>query len=168
MSEDDEAISWEDLKELNKKGLKSKFFPGYVFNKWLMRGALFLCLSLLFLVAWKNDFKLGTGIYIECPENHAGLCENPFYEKNLNFNQECPDPSLCMIDKFMPGESWGEKPDPLIGNYPLFVALIFFATFILNHYLYNRGVQHERNKIDSDDHRRREGSGDSRGRNKQA
>lgn len=142
-------FSWEDLKKINHTGIKDIVAPDYIFNKWIFRGALLLCLLLAIFIMAQNNFDFNTKIYFNCPSN-GGICENPFYYKNYELlgsiddvmdrakaMDKCPDFDLCLIKNFYPGQSYGTPPSWLLKNFGLIVLGIWIVAFAYNHGAYN-------------------------------
>ena len=136
-----DEFSWKELKEFSKKGIAGTYFPNYVFKPWIFRTALGVLFLVLLMILSGHDWDFSTNIYIDCPEETQGYCENAYYKENLDIMiNGCPDTALCEIEKFMPGETWGKKP---VG-FQLFswsVLLLFAWAFIFNHWLYNKKLK---------------------------
>lgn len=133
---------WDKLKEMNRKGLKDELFgPEYQIRVWVFRTALALTFILL-VAAVVVDGTAWKSMSFHCPEDGPS-CMNPYHPENhpilmqSTVRENCPDPDLCAIPSFMPGETWGAVPSILTRLFGYIVGLIWLAAFIYNHVVYN-------------------------------
>jgi uncharacterized integral membrane protein len=123
----------------------------YRFNTVLFQ---VMVLVLLFIVvgvlAW-SGFDKNQYLYVSCPVGEV-KCFNPLYE-NFDFCGKTIsgfDP-IC-TEEFVPeGFEWGRKPPMILGVFPWVVVGLLVVCFVLNHFLYNRGVKVKELRIDIDE-----------------
>lgn len=129
---------YERLKEFNRKGLRERVFPtGYIINFWVFRVALGLCFILLFFAVFAEGFDFSSRVYFHCPVDGPS-CPNPYSKLDMYAAfRVCPDPGLCEIETFYPGESFGDKPSFLIDYFLEIVLFIWAGAFGLNHLVFN-------------------------------
>lgn len=125
----------------------------YRFNVWVFRGAVFLMALYFFIVLAGNNFIFKHQFYYSCPDDVVVVCQNPFYKSegvntldsrlyNILMKSELSPAQKSMMlntSTFMPGFSIGKKPDPKVAIGPDIFSIILILSFVLNHYLFNRG-----------------------------
>lgn len=137
-------MSWEKFKRLDK-GIVPLMFPEYKINKWIFRVALLLIFVIGFFILKSENFDFSQKVYVSCPVDSRGDCENPFYyEKYVEAGLDlelCPDSELCRIKEFAPGSSYGTPPNNKVEYFEWSIFVIFLIALLLNHFLYNKGFK---------------------------
>lgn len=131
---------WQTLKDFNNIKLLDSI--GYKADNRIFKVGIAVVLYILVLAA--NEIDWGQGVYFECKAESITACDNPFYYENygklgVDWQKECPDPELCAIETFYPGQSWGKRPGFFYNNAGFLCVLVISLCVVLNHFLHNRG-----------------------------
>ena len=101
---------------------------GYSFDRYLFNGVMLFIFAYLFYVAWSSNFDLN---YFKCGDDTSNMydtCKNPFFTPKSWINE----PELP------PGE-YGIKPGPLYYSIYWVSFGLLILSFVVNHFIYNRG-----------------------------
>ena len=113
----------------------------YFFNKWIFRGVVFVLriIASIQVLSMEPSKILKQQLYITCNPVNGDVCENTFYgvEKYCKY-KVWGNESLCSIEYFPKGFTYGEAPSFIIKNFGMIVLIIVLLGFGLNHLLYNR------------------------------
>ena len=130
---------WNKFKEYNSMfDLKR---TGYIFKKKIFWIAMFISIVFVSYVAWRNDFDFSYKPYAKCPtlsEDSIGYkkpCINSYY-------MGCKE-DWCFLETLEYGVEYGTPPDPFVIKGKIFIFIIFFFTFVINHLLYNKSFTFE-------------------------
>lgn len=137
-----------ELKRIDNVSLKDALCPGYVFNRWIFFACFFVCVALALVVMNNHDWDFSSNFYYHCPEGSGG-CVNPWLYPdgrtyfNVTFAYEvvpCPifDETFCNTPWFAEGYTYGERVPQDVKDFPGMVLGVFFAGFVLNHFLFNK------------------------------
>lgn len=125
----------EYLDDLAERISLRKRFPGY-FNPWIFRGAIFLMVVLLGVVAYTDKLGAEPFIYVECPATTHALCMNPFFGYDCYSRVPEKYAALCTKETFFPGETFGTPPSWLYENYTVIGIGVIVLAFGINHLFY--------------------------------
>lgn len=134
---------YERLREINRRGLLDSMAPDYKIDKRIFRAALLITLLLAFIAAAEAGFQW-RAVSFSCPSD-GPTCFNPFNPENApgylrpSVAAKCPDPDLCRIVKFAPGETWGGHPSFLMEHFGLVVLVLWGGALVYNHVENNQG-----------------------------
>lgn len=125
---------------------------GYRYNKFIFFSVFLITLGLVFYLFYLHNFDFTPSAYLKCDYDE---CKNPLYGQPckqrlkilffipLYTTGDCSeDPAYNWVSEpYIPRGEYGEPPpeDFLYKHIKLIVALLFILTFVLNHFLHNRG-----------------------------
>lgn len=128
----------------------------YRFNVWVFRVAVFLMVAYFVFVLTNNNFVVKHQFYYSCPDDVVMVCQNPFYDSGSGINMydsrlydilmesdlsEAQKDMMLNTETFLPGFSIGKEPDPKVALGEDVFIVILVLSFVLNHFLFNRGFK---------------------------
>lgn len=122
---------------------KRQTSKGYIYDRRVFIFAFLMVCVAFVAIAYHSKFDFSNKIYFVC-ENPGG-CPNPY--KNMECSKQWLYGEKCLIkctydwcdyDRLEPGE-YGEKPPRLqLLTFYIFIFMIFFFAFIINHEFHNK------------------------------
>jgi len=125
-----QGVAW--YKKVSQERFK-RLPSGYVWDKWIGKGILFLILAFALFVAHSynydlNYYKCGNDMPDYIMQGPAQLCQNPFYKPSITWRSQ----------EYLPPGEYGQKPGALIYSAVYMPIILFGVAIILNHNIHNR------------------------------
>lgn len=114
---------------------------GYTFDRRIFWGVIGLCLLVILLIGYKENFNFKYHFYFECKKE---MCPNPMLDYKINnqvtnydYKQQCTE-AWCTAP-FITRGVYGKKPIAILKFYPYIVWGLVLLGLSGNHFIHNRG-----------------------------
>ena len=113
----------------------------YKFDKRIFRLCLVASILLLFGGWALDDFPTKNYIYVYCPAG-GGACNNPLYQGTIDwvpsYTPNFSGSDIAEMEQLPPGFTYGKQPNIIIKFATLWVVLLVFISFVINHFANNK------------------------------
>lgn len=114
----------------------------YKFDRYIFLGV--VAVSLIFaitIIISAGGFDANKYLYVECKTYVGGYCENPLFNNTAYCGKSIDVNAPICTNSLLPnGFIAGRKPPAIISIFGTITAILVCCGFVVNHYLYNRGV----------------------------